>query len=170
MPKDYCPLCRGGMGSGNGRWGVNLAEIQRAFERTGQVGESADEVKNVHLENAIYYAPVRTGRLKARHYARWLPPRGAFEMRYVVGTTAEYARFLLGTAGKGAGYIYPKNGDELEVRPAPYSWYRASSPGRFRDSVKGQREHPRSDWLAKAATETFELFGLNILGGYSPRS
>lgn len=172
MPR-YCPLCNKG-GSGNGRWGVNLVEIEKAFSDAGMLAPDIRDLANDHLTEAIYLAPVRTGRLKREHY-KWIGvPPGNFTRSYYVGTKAEYARFLLGTAGGGAGFIYPKRGKFLEIRPAPYSWFspRETSAwgkvNRFKEKVRGQPRHPKADWLAEAAEEAFALNGVSRLGGYKP--
>lgn len=153
--RSYCPQCRGG--SANVRSVVHYERIMAAFTDRGMFAPEIRELKDLHLKLAKMLSPKRTGRMAAAHVATLLPAKG-YGRSYSVGTRARYANFVLGgTAGNGTGYIHPKGG-ELELRPIPYSYFIPSSPGRFRDRVKGQAK--QDNWLAIAGSEALAYFGL----------
>ncbi len=157
MPRSNCPLCN--RKTGGLRWGVNYYEIEKYFTDAGQSAPHIRAVAHAMEDNARRLAPYRTGRLRNLHY-NWIGNPKGLGRSFYVGTKAAYAKFLRGTKGNGSGYIYPKRGDELELRPIPYSWFKPGSPGRFRERVKGQKKHQRADWLDIAGQFTLYQFNL----------
>jgi hypothetical protein len=151
----FCPLCRG---SGNVKTTVHYDRIAAAFTSRGMLNPEIQDLASDHLSLAKMLSPVRTGRMRNNHYKRVMPARG-LHRDYHVGTRAGYALFVLGgTAGDGTGYITPKKGKELELRPQPYSWFKVGSPGRFKTRVKGQKH--QENWLAIAGSEAMAYNGL----------
>lgn len=160
--RSFCPQCKGG--TANVRIVVHEERIMAAFTDRGMLAPEMRELKDLHVKLAKMLSPVRTGRMRNNHVGTMLPAKG-FGRSYSVGTRARYAHFVIGgTAQNGTGYIYPK-GEELELRPIPYSYFIPSAPGRFRDRVKGQRRwqdiHAMPNhWLAMAGSEAMAYFGL----------
>lgn len=139
-----CPLCR--KTGPNVRTGVDYDAIQRSFNDGQMVGINMLILSEAHLREAKVLSPNRTGRMRAQHYKRPQPATPGPRRAWYVGTTARYAKFVIeGTKNDGAGLIFPTRGEELELRPIPYSWFRPGSEGRFRESVHGQRS--QTNWL-----------------------
>jgi hypothetical protein len=137
---------------------VYYERIAFAFTDAGMLAPEIRELADVHLKFAKVLSPSRTGRMRREHYKHIGPAKG-FSRPYYVGTHATYARFvLLGTAGDGAGFITPKKGKELELRPVPYSYFAPGASGRFRTMVRGQ--HHQDNWLRQAGAEAIAFFGL----------
>lgn len=143
-----CPQCKGG--GGYTRTVVHYDRIMQAFTDRGMLGPDIRDLARETQQLAEVYSPVRSGRMKKLHYRRVNPARG-YTRTFVVGNTAGYARFVRGgTAQNGAGYIYPTRGAQLELRPAPYSYFAVGDPRRFQDRVKGQKGF---DWLGMALND-----------------
>jgi hypothetical protein len=152
----YCPGCTGS--GGNVKIRVNYAAIAKAFTEAGMFAPEIHELAAIHLKLAERLSPKRTGRMAASHYKRVMPAKG-FTRDYFVGVGAEYARFVrYGTAGNGAGYIFPKTHAHLILRPAPYSYFGVNNPGRVQSKVHGQKA--QRNWLGLAAGEAMAFMGL----------
>lgn len=155
MAGKFCPGCRG---SGNVRIIVHYERIAAAFTDRGMFAPEIHELADLHLKLAKQFSPARTGRMRREHY-RWIEPAKGYTRKYSVGTRARYANFVLGgTKGNGTGLIFAKDGGELELRPMPYSYFKASDEGRFRESVHGQAA--QENWLKTAGSEALAYFGL----------
>lgn len=135
-----CPLCTGG---GIGRTKVNYAAIMQAFTDAGMFGPDIRDLARETEDLARKLSPVRSGRMRALHYRVIQPPVG-YTRNFYVGTKAGYAPFVLGGT---TGPIRAKGNKPMELRPIPYSYFRADSPGRFRMEVRGQKAN---NWLREA--------------------
>jgi hypothetical protein len=136
---------------------VDEAAIRRSFSFGNMVAAHLQDLMGDHYREAKRLAPYRTGRLRRLHYRRMGPASAAPARTYYVGTTAGYAHFLWGTAGKGAGRITSRSDiDLMEMRPMPYSYFTVAQKfERMRRSVQGQPEHKRVRWLEIAARNAF---------------
>jgi hypothetical protein len=151
----YCPLCRGGR---NASIVVHYERIAEAFTDRGMLAPEIHDLAGDHLSFAKQLSPKRTGRMAGSHYKRVMPAVG-YTRKYFVGVSAGYAKFVrFGTAGNGTGYIVPKRGEMLELRPRPYSWFAPDNQGRFRQYVMGQKA--QRNWLALAGSEAMAWNGL----------
>lgn len=140
-----CPNCNGT--AGPGRIAVHYERIMAAFTDAGIFGPDIHALSREIRDVAEVTAPKRTGRMAKAHFINILPPRG-YQRTFYVGNRMGYAPFVLGgTAGKGTGFIDAKPPRLMELRPIPYSWFRADSPGRFRAQVRGQEPN---NWLNMA--------------------
>lgn len=143
----FCPQCRNVGGSSIS---VDVPAIHRSFKNGNMIGNNIVTIAAQHESEARRLAPVRTGRLRREHYHKVFPVVAGPSRAYVTGTHVDYAIFLFGTAGKGAGWITPRSHKQLELRPHPYSYFLAGDPDRFQDRVKGQKPHKKRNWLKRA--------------------
>jgi hypothetical protein len=144
----FCPMCKNVGGSSIS---VDIPAIHRSFKNGHMIGNQIVLIAAQHESEARRLAPVRTGRLRREHYHKVFPVVTGPSRAYVTGTHVDYAIFLFGTAGKGSGWITANSHEQLELRPHPYSWFVGmDNPGRFQDRVKGQKPHPKRNWLKRA--------------------
>jgi len=164
-----CPLCSNKVPLG--RTKVHYDRIVDAFTNKGMFAPDMYSIGREAVQEARKIAPKRTYRLANLHYYA-LPPNVGPQRWLYLGNKAGYAGFLLGgTAGNGSGYIYPKRGEELELRPIPYSRFPAGDSRRFQPFVRGQRQ--KENWLRIALNTAVEkrlLRGLRNLRMYGIRS
>lgn len=148
-----CPKCTG---SGPVKHSVNYFAIADAFTERGMFAPDMRALKNEWERVARVFSPKRTRRLERAHYSVILPPRG-YTRSIFVGNRMGYAKFpAFGTKGNGTGYISAHPPGMLELRPVPYSYFKASDPRRFQAAVRGQKE--QGNWIYDAGKEVTNAF------------
>jgi hypothetical protein len=157
--RNLCPGCR--KTGPNARTSVDYDAMLRSFRPDQMIGKNIIMLRDAHYLEARILSPVRTGAMKKAHYKRTYIQEG-LSRKYVVGTSARYARFVIGgTAGNGSGFITGKAtgvyGGVMLVRPIPYSYYKYDDSKRFRTEVRGQKA--QVNWL-----KTSLIWALNTVG------
>lgn len=133
---------------------INYGAIASLFQNGGEVMTFTRRVTNQIKDAAIIEAPLgASGSIKRSHRV-FVTPSTVYGCHGTLRNDSLHGAFVHGgTAGNGAGYIFPTHGPRLGPFPG------LSGTLIMPDKVRGQRANP---WMRRAARQVMLRYGVAI--------